>query len=123
MVMTTTTTTTTFPPPPPPQPQQGVSKSIIIKRIGELERSIKDLVEENQTLEERLDKQGNRMHQLETQNLSGMIKEQIMKYMRMQEIDRKIHKTVKEAVTASVQYAMRAPLRARFKDLPTSYMK
>ncbi|GJS00452.1 hypothetical protein Tco_0316960 [Tanacetum coccineum] len=36
-----------------------------------------------------------------------------------------IHKqeTVKEAVTASVQYAMRAPLRARFKDLPTSDMK
>ncbi|GKF84046.1 hypothetical protein Tco_0248944, partial [Tanacetum coccineum] len=27
------------------------------------------------------------------------------------------------AVTASVQYAMRAPLRARFKDLPTSDMK
>ncbi|GJS00450.1 hypothetical protein Tco_1228711 [Tanacetum coccineum] len=32
-------------------------------------------------------------------------------------------RTVKEAVTASVQYAMRAPLRARFKDLPTSDMK
>ncbi|GJS50751.1 hypothetical protein Tco_0624113 [Tanacetum coccineum] len=30
---------------------------------------------------------------------------------------------VKEAVTASVQYAMRASLRARFKDLPTSDMK
>ncbi|GKB45910.1 hypothetical protein Tco_0896663 [Tanacetum coccineum] len=30
---------------------------------------------------------------------------------------------MKEAVTASVQYAMRAPLRARFKDLPTSDMK
>ncbi|GKF03733.1 hypothetical protein Tco_0030656, partial [Tanacetum coccineum] len=31
--------------------------------------------------------------------------------------------TVKEAVTASVQYAMRSPLRARFKDLPTFNMK
>ncbi|GKE19667.1 hypothetical protein Tco_1427244, partial [Tanacetum coccineum] len=30
---------------------------------------------------------------------------------------------MKEAVTALVQYAMRAPLRARFKDLPTSDMK
>ncbi|GKE85437.1 hypothetical protein Tco_1559179, partial [Tanacetum coccineum] len=30
---------------------------------------------------------------------------------------------MKEAVTASVQYAMRAPLCARFKDLPTSDMK
>ncbi|GJT01336.1 hypothetical protein Tco_0822505 [Tanacetum coccineum] len=63
------------------------------------------------------------MHQLETQDLSGMIKEQIMEYMRTQEVDRKINEMVKEAVTASVQYAMRAPLRARFKDLPTSDMK
>ncbi|GJR95756.1 hypothetical protein Tco_0267930 [Tanacetum coccineum] len=78
---------------------------------------------ENQTLEERLDKQGNRMHQLETQDLSGMIKEQIMEYMRTQEIDQKIHEMVKEAVTASVQYAMRAPLCARFKDLLTFDMK
>ncbi|GJV14690.1 hypothetical protein Tco_1360013 [Tanacetum coccineum] len=31
--------------------------------------------------------------------------------------------SVKEVVTASVQHAMRAPLRARFKDLPTSDMK
>ncbi|GJX50231.1 hypothetical protein Tco_0277076, partial [Tanacetum coccineum] len=118
----TTTTTTTFP-PPPPQPQQGISNSIIIQWIGELEQSIADLVEENQTLEERLDKQGNRMHQLETQDLSGMIKEQIMEYMRTQEVDQKIYEMMKEVITASVQYAMRAPLRAHFKDLPTSDMK
>ncbi|GKG19871.1 hypothetical protein Tco_0376970, partial [Tanacetum coccineum] len=31
--------------------------------------------------------------------------------------------TVKKVVTASVQYAMKASLRARFKDLPTSNMK
>ncbi|GKD93898.1 hypothetical protein Tco_1373735, partial [Tanacetum coccineum] len=57
------------------------------------------------------------MHKLETQDLSGMIKERIMEYMRTQEVDQKINETVKEAITASVQYAMRAPLRARFKDL------
>ncbi|GKD76192.1 hypothetical protein Tco_1334474 [Tanacetum coccineum] len=56
-------------PPPLPQPQQGISNSIIIHRIGELEQSIADQVDANQALEER------------------------------------------------------APLRARFKDLPTSYMK
>ncbi|GJT77373.1 hypothetical protein Tco_1044098 [Tanacetum coccineum] len=39
------------------------------------------------------------------------------------EIDRKIEESVKEVVIASVQHAMRAPLRARFKDLPTSNMK
>ncbi|GKF26067.1 hypothetical protein Tco_0081961 [Tanacetum coccineum] len=119
----TATTTTTTCPPLPPQPQQGVSNSIIIQRIGELERSIEDLVEENQTLKERLDKQGNKMHQLETQDLSGMIKEQIMEYMRTQEIDQKIYETIKEAVNASVQYAMRAPLCACFKDLLNSDLK
>ncbi|GJX00529.1 hypothetical protein Tco_0184442, partial [Tanacetum coccineum] len=119
----TETTTTTTVPPLPPQPQQGVSKSIIIQRIGELERHMADLVEENQALEERLDKQGHRMHQLETKDLSGMIREQTVEFIDSLEIDRKIEDTVKEVVTASVQHAMRAPLRTRFKDLPTSDMK
>ncbi|GKB61606.1 hypothetical protein Tco_0917792, partial [Tanacetum coccineum] len=50
-----------------------------------------------------------RIHLWETQDLLGMIREQMMEYMRTQEIDRKIEESVKEAVTASVQYAMRAP--------------
>ncbi|GJT11085.1 E-beta-farnesene synthase [Tanacetum coccineum] len=61
--------------------------------IGQLEHNIADLVEANQALEERLDKQGNGIHQLE------------------------------KVVTASVQHAMRAPLRAHYKDLPTFDMK
>ncbi|GJQ97303.1 hypothetical protein Tco_0008442 [Tanacetum coccineum] len=36
---------------------------------------------------------------------------------------RKINESVKEVVISSVKHAMRAPLRARFKDLPTSDMK
>ncbi|GKF27947.1 hypothetical protein Tco_0094289, partial [Tanacetum coccineum] len=114
--------TTTFL-PPPHQPQQGGSDSIIIQWIGEMEQHMANLVEENQALEERLDMQGNRMYQLENQDLSGMIKEQIKEYMRIQEIDREINEIVKEAVIASFQYAMRAPFRAHFKDLPTSDMK
>ncbi|GKF00051.1 hypothetical protein Tco_0023401, partial [Tanacetum coccineum] len=47
----TTTTTTTL--PLPPQPQQGPSDPIIIKRMGELEELIANLVEENQALESR----------------------------------------------------------------------
>ncbi|GKF52539.1 hypothetical protein Tco_0159449, partial [Tanacetum coccineum] len=35
----------------------------------------------------------------------------------------KINESVKEVVISSVKHAMRAPLRARFKDLPTSDMK
>ncbi|GJV45212.1 hypothetical protein Tco_1429748 [Tanacetum coccineum] len=89
---TTTTATTTTTLPLPPQPQQGPSDPIIIKRMGELEEFIANLVEENQALETRLDKQG-----------AGSI--------------------IKEVVISSVKHAMRAPLRARFKDLPTSDMK
>ncbi|GJY58704.1 E-beta-farnesene synthase [Tanacetum coccineum] len=85
--------------------------------------NIANLVDANQALEERLDKQGNRIHQLETQDLSRLIREQAVEFIDSQEIDRKIEESVKEVVTASVQHAMRAPLCARFKDLPTSDMK
>ncbi|GJV66629.1 hypothetical protein Tco_1482138 [Tanacetum coccineum] len=51
---TTTTTTTTL--PLPPQPQQGSSESLLIKRMGELEQHIANLVDENQALETRLTK-------------------------------------------------------------------
>ncbi|GJS58448.1 hypothetical protein Tco_0653232 [Tanacetum coccineum] len=116
-----TTTTTTL--PLPPQPQQGSSDSILIKRMGELEQHIADLVEENQALETRLDKQGNRIHKVETMDWPKMIREQTVEFIESQEIDRKIEESVKEVVISSVKHAMRAPLRARFKDLPTSDMK
>ncbi|GJR82737.1 hypothetical protein Tco_0153522 [Tanacetum coccineum] len=115
------TTTTTL--PLPPQPQQGPSDPIIIKRMGELEELIANLVEENQALEERLDKQGSRINKLETMDLPKMIREQTVEFIDSQEIDRKINESVKEVVISSVKHAMRAPLRARFKDLPTSDMK
>ncbi|GJT92136.1 hypothetical protein Tco_1080981 [Tanacetum coccineum] len=40
-----------------------------------------------------------------------------------QEIDRKINESVKEVVISSVKHAIRAPLRARFKDLPTIVLR
>ncbi|GJU96946.1 hypothetical protein Tco_1326217 [Tanacetum coccineum] len=91
--------------------------------MGELEQHIANLVEENQALETRLDKQGNRIHKMETLDLTKMIKEQTVEFINSQDIDRKINETVKEVVISSVKHAMRAPLRARFKDLPTSDMK
>ncbi|GJU76781.1 hypothetical protein Tco_1273851 [Tanacetum coccineum] len=118
---TTTTTTTTL--PLPPQPQQGSSDSILIKRMGELEQHIANLAEENQALETRLDKQGNRIHKVETMDWPKMIREQTVEFIESQEIDRKIEESVKQVVISSVKHAMRAPLRARFKDLPTSDMK
>ncbi|GJS67164.1 hypothetical protein Tco_0681728 [Tanacetum coccineum] len=122
-ITTTTSATTTTTLPLPPQPQQGPSDPIIIKRMGELEELIANLVEENQALEERLDKQGSRINKLETMDLPKMIREQTVEFIDSQEIDRKINESVKEVVISSVKHAMRAPLRARFKDLPTSDMK
>ncbi|GKA47616.1 hypothetical protein Tco_0740499, partial [Tanacetum coccineum] len=52
-----------------------------------------------------------------------MIREQTVEFIESQEIDRKIEESVKEVVISSVKHAMRAPLRARFKDLPKSDMK
>ncbi|GJR04576.1 hypothetical protein Tco_0527560, partial [Tanacetum coccineum] len=56
-------------------------------------------------------------------DLPKMIKEQTMEFIDSQEIDRKINESVKEVVISSVKHAMRAPLRARFKDLHMSDMK
>ncbi|GJW82101.1 retrovirus-related pol polyprotein from transposon TNT 1-94 [Tanacetum coccineum] len=99
------TTTTTL--PLPPQPQQGSSDSILIKRMGKLEQHIADLVEENQALETRLDKQGNRIHKMETMDWPKMIREQTMEFIESYEIDRKIEELVKEVVISSVKHAGR----------------
>ncbi|GKA08092.1 hypothetical protein Tco_0687423, partial [Tanacetum coccineum] len=117
---TTTAATTTTTPPLPPQPQQGPSDPIIIKRMGELEELIANLVEENQALEARLGKHGSRINKLETMDLPKMIREQTVEFIDSHEIDQKINKSVKEVVISSVKHAMRAPLRARFKDHPTT---
>ncbi|GJU19474.1 hypothetical protein Tco_1152816 [Tanacetum coccineum] len=85
--------------------------------MGELEQHIADRVDENQALESRLEKQGTRIRKLETMDWTNMIREQTTKFIESYEIDRKIEDSVKEVVSSSVKHAMRAPLRARFKDL------
>ncbi|GJV27286.1 E-beta-farnesene synthase [Tanacetum coccineum] len=55
---TTTITTTTTLPPPPLQPQHSTTYPILIRRIGELEQHMANLIQDNSTLEERLNKQG-----------------------------------------------------------------
>ncbi|GJW41381.1 hypothetical protein Tco_0067226 [Tanacetum coccineum] len=99
-------TSTTTLPPPPPQPQQGYSDSILIQRIGELEQLMADLVQANLALEERMDKHGSRLYKLE--NL---------------DIPHQVSKAVDEIVTDAVDWAIQAPLRDRFRDLPEADMK
>nr|GEZ85315.1 hypothetical protein [Tanacetum cinerariifolium] len=61
----TTTTTTTTIHPPPPQPQQSTTESMLMKRIGELEHIMVNLIQDNKHLEERLDKHGVCLYTLE----------------------------------------------------------
>ncbi|GKD86468.1 hypothetical protein Tco_1357622, partial [Tanacetum coccineum] len=60
-----------------------------------------DLIQNNLALEERLDKQGTRLYNLENLN-----------------IPHKVSQAVDEIVADAVDWVMQAPLRARFRDLP-----
>nr|GEU84515.1 hypothetical protein [Tanacetum cinerariifolium] len=100
----TTTTTTTL--PPPPAQQQTTAKAMMMKRIGKLEHIMPNLIQENKGLEERLDYHGACLYILE-----------------QQDILHQVSKAVSEVVTEAVEWAMQAPLRNRFRDLPKADMK
>ncbi|GJY84837.1 hypothetical protein Tco_0498863 [Tanacetum coccineum] len=99
---TTTSIITTTAIPPTPQPQQSTTDPILVSCIGELEQYMVDLIQNNLALEERLDKQGTRLYNLENLN-----------------IPHQVSQAVDEIVIDAVDWAMQAPLRARFRDLPT----
>ncbi|GJY35586.1 hypothetical protein Tco_0420964 [Tanacetum coccineum] len=103
---TTTITTTTTLPPPPLQPQQSTTDPILIRRIGELEQHMANLIHDNSSLEERLNKQGFHLYNLENLNIPP-----------------KVSKFVDEIVTDAVDWALQPPLRARFRDLSEADMK
>nr|GEX51453.1 hypothetical protein [Tanacetum cinerariifolium] len=103
---TTTTTTTTTLPSPPYQQQQSTTEAMMMKCIDELEHIMANLIQENKGLEQRLDSQGARLYVLEQLN-----------------IPHQVSKAVNEVVTNVVDWAMQAPLRNRFKDLPEADMK
>nr|GFC39975.1 hypothetical protein [Tanacetum cinerariifolium] len=65
----TTMITTTTTQPLPPQPQESTTDSILIKRIGELEQIMANLIQDNKHLEERLDSHGSRLYTLENLNI------------------------------------------------------
>ncbi|GJT24029.1 hypothetical protein Tco_0893966 [Tanacetum coccineum] len=102
----TTITTITSLPPPLPQPQQSTADPILVRRIGELEQHMVDLLQDNLYLGERLDKHGTWVYNLEKLD-----------------IPHKVSQAIDEIVTDAVDWAMQAPLRARFRGLPTVDMK
>ncbi|GJT47148.1 hypothetical protein Tco_0955863 [Tanacetum coccineum] len=65
-----------------------------------------NLIQENSALEERLNKQGSRLYNLENLN-----------------IPQKVSKAIDEIVTDAVDWALQASLRAHFRDLPEADMK
>nr|GEX55176.1 hypothetical protein [Tanacetum cinerariifolium] len=101
---TTTTTTTTL--PPPPNQRQSTAEAMMMKHIGELEHIMANLIQENKGLEERLDKHGARLYTL-----------------KQSDIPHQVSKAVSELVTEAVDWAMQAPLRNPFRDLPEADMK
>nr|GEY17361.1 histone deacetylase 14 [Tanacetum cinerariifolium] len=101
---TTTTTTTTL---PLPQAQQQITtEAMMVKRIGELEHILADLIQVNKTIEERLDKHGARLYTL-----------------KQLDIPQQVSIAISEVVTDAVDWDMQAPLCNRFIDLPEADMK
>nr|GEW64588.1 hypothetical protein [Tanacetum cinerariifolium] len=90
----------------PPPPQQSMADPILVKRIGELEQHMANLLQYNLAMEERLNKHGSRLYKLENLNIAHQV-----------------NKAVDEIVTDAVDCTMQAPLQARFSDLPTVDMK
>ncbi|GJU12611.1 hypothetical protein Tco_1135007 [Tanacetum coccineum] len=66
---TTSINTTTTSLLPPPQPQQSTADPILVCRTGELEQHMADLSQNNLALEERLDKKGTWLYNLENLNI------------------------------------------------------
>nr|GFD19303.1 hypothetical protein [Tanacetum cinerariifolium] len=79
---------------------------MMMKRIGELEHIMENLIQENKRLKQWLDSHGARLYTLE-----------------QLDIPHQVSKAVDEVVTDAVDWAMQAPLRNRFRDLPEADMK
>nr|GEV18790.1 hypothetical protein [Tanacetum cinerariifolium] len=103
---TATKITTTTIHQPPSQPQQSTTDSMLMKRIGELEHIMTSLIQDNKHLEERLDNHGACLYILE--NL---------------DILQQVSNAVDKVVTDAVDWAIQAPLRNCFRDLPKADMK
>nr|GFA11507.1 hypothetical protein [Tanacetum cinerariifolium] len=103
---TTNTTTTTTTLPPPPAQQQSTAEAMMVKRIGELEHVMANLIQVNKEIWERLDSHGSRLYTME-----------------QLDIPQQVCIAVSEVVTDAIDWAMQAPLRNRFRDLSEVDMK
>nr|GEZ35251.1 hypothetical protein [Tanacetum cinerariifolium] len=79
---------------------------MMVQRIGELEHIMANLIKVNKDMDERLDKHGARLYTLE-----------------QLDIPQQVSIAISEVVTDAVDWAMQAPLRNHFRDLPEADMK
>nr|GEV20099.1 hypothetical protein [Tanacetum cinerariifolium] len=79
---------------------------MLVKRIGKLKQIMANLIQDKKYLEERLDSHEARLYTLK--NL---------------DIPQRVSKVVDEIVTDAIDWAIQAPLRNRFSDLPEADMK
>nr|GEV20166.1 Gag-Pol polyprotein [Tanacetum cinerariifolium] len=77
----TETTTTTTIHPPPSQPQQSTTDSMLMKRIGELEHIMSNLIQDNKKLEQRLNSHRARLYTLEHLDIPRQLYEALEKSM------------------------------------------
>ncbi|GKE89685.1 hypothetical protein Tco_1567160 [Tanacetum coccineum] len=116
LISTTTTliitTTITLPPPPPPQ---STTDPILVRRIGELEQHMADLIQDNLALGDRLNKHGTRLYNLEkldiphkvSQAVDEIVTDAEILQQRMFEDDsnkaNNVHKDLYEALQKSLE--------------------
>ncbi|GJV29868.1 E-beta-farnesene synthase [Tanacetum coccineum] len=133
---TTPSVTTATPLLPPSQLPQSTIDTSIESLLDDAFIHIADLVQANLVLEEKLRK-------VESHDLSGLIEKQMQGYLQITSnldgridnhesrlsalenlnLSHKVTVAVDEIVTDEVDWAMQAPLRARFSDLPAVDMK
>nr|GEW25300.1 hypothetical protein [Tanacetum cinerariifolium] len=89
-----------------PESPKAHQQGMMVKCIGELEQIMADLIQVNKDIEERLDSHGSRLYTLE-----------------LLDIPQQVSIAVSEVVTDAVDWAMQAPLRNHFRDLPEADMK
>ncbi|GJT75566.1 hypothetical protein Tco_1042291 [Tanacetum coccineum] len=98
----TITTTTTLPPPP----LQSTTDPILVRRIGELEQHITDLIQNNLALEESLDKHGSRLYKLENLSIPHQVSKVVDEIRMFKDNTYKtheVHNDLYEALQKSVE--------------------
>nr|GFC63503.1 hypothetical protein [Tanacetum cinerariifolium] len=88
---TTDTTTTTTTLPPPQAPQQSTTEAMMVKRIGELEHIMADLIQVNKDIEDRLDSHGSRLYTLEQLDIPQRLFEALEKSMNRDHFEELAH--------------------------------